>query len=207
MCHYLTLKYYMERGLILDRVHRAISFKQRRWLKPYIELNQDKRAAAKSDFEKNFCKLMNNSVYGKTCENQKRRSDVRLVTCDSKLKKLTEKPHLKRFSIFGKDLAAVELQKVLARIDKPFYVGFTVLELSKLHMYRFHYDFIKAKYEDQAELLFTDTDSLYYEIKTDDVYKDFFEHKDLFDFASYSKSSPYYDPTNNKVLISNLFIE
>lgn len=148
---------------------------------------------------------MNNSVYGKTCENQKKRSDIRLVTSNQKLRKFAEKPHFKRFSIFGEDLAAIELKKVLAKIDKPFYVGFTVLELSKLHMYRFHYDFIKKKYENHAKLLFTDTDSLYYEIQAEDIYKDFYQHKELFDFSDYPTSSPYYDPTNNKVLFCNIF--
>ena len=200
--HYLNLRFYLEHGLRLRQVHRVIAFHQTRWLARYIDLNQGLRAAATNDFEKDFFKLMNNSVYGKTCENMKKRSDIRLVTDDAKRRQLTNKPHCTSFRIFKENLAGVQLRKVKVQINKPFYVGFTVLELSKLLMYRFHYDYIKTRYPaaGDAQLLFTDTDSLMYEIRTENIYEDMFSDKDRFDFASYPSSSKYYDKSNNKVL-------
>ena len=118
-------------------MHRVLAFTQSRWLQPYIEKNTALRSVAKNEFEKEFFKLMNNSIYGKTCENQKKRTDIKLVTTEQKCKKLTEKPHCLGFRIFDETLAGVEMQKLRTMIDKPFYVGFCVLELSKLHMYRY----------------------------------------------------------------------
>ena len=198
--HYLNLKFYLDLGLQLTKIHRVIAFHQSPWLAQYINLNQQLRAKATNDFEKDFFKLMNNSVYGKTCENMKKRTDIKLVTKEKKLKKLIIKPHCMSYRIFTEKLSGVQLKKVKVLINKPFYVGFSVLELSKLLMYRFHYDYIKPKYQERAQLLFTDTDSLMYEIETPDIYKDMWRDRDLFDFASYPKDSPYFDPINNKVL-------
>ena len=98
-------------------------------------MNQNIRAAANTDFDGDFYKLMNNSVYGKTVENLKKRTNIKLVQDTRKLQALLNKPHLLDFRIFSENLAAVELQKVQVKIDRPFYIGFTVLDLAKLHMY------------------------------------------------------------------------
>ena len=137
LVHYLNLRFYLEHGLKLVSVHRALKFNQSRWLAPYIDKNSTLRAGAKNDFEKEFFKLMNNSIYGKTCENQKKRTDIKLVTTEAKCKKLVEKPHCLGFRIFDEQLVGIEMQKIKTLINKPFYVGFSVLELSKLHMYRY----------------------------------------------------------------------
>jgi len=200
LAHYLLLKFYLEHGLELRAVHRVIAFRQERWLAQYIELNTNLRAAATTDFEKDHFKLMNNSVYGKTCENQKKRTDIKLVVTEEKRKRLTEKPHCLGFRIFKESLAAIEMRKINTRIDKPFYVGYSVLELSKLHMYRFHYDVIKQKYGANAELLMTDTDSLVYYIRTENVYDDMLAARELYDLANFPKASRYYDGANNKVI-------
>jgi hypothetical protein len=134
--HYLNLQFYLAHGMKLLKVHRVLHFNQSRWLAPYISKNSLLRADAKNDFEKEFFKLMNNSIYGKTCENQKKRTDIKLVTEQGKCRKLTEKPHCMGFRIFDEQLVAIEMRKVKSLINKPFYVGFSVLELSKLHMYR-----------------------------------------------------------------------
>ena len=198
--HYLNLKFYLDHGLKLTKIHRVIAFHQSPWLSQYINLNQQLRAKGTNDFEKDFFKLMNNSVYGKTCENMKKRTDIKLVTNDNKRRLLTNKPHCLSYRIFGENLAGIQLRKVKVLINKPFYVGFTVLELSKLLMYRFHNDYIKPRYQERAQLLFTDTDSLMYEIETADIYKDMWADRDLFDFASYPLESPYFDATINKVV-------
>ena len=139
-CHYLNLKYYLEHGMEIRKIHRVLQFKQFAWLAPYITKNQQLRAQSTTEFEKDFFKLMNNSIYGKTCENQKKRTDIKLVTTEEKRKKLIEKPHCKKFRIFDENLVGIEMRKIKCLINKPFYVGFTVLELSKLHMYRYSFN-------------------------------------------------------------------
>ncbi len=199
-CHYLKLQFYLAKGLKLVRVHRVLQSQQSRWLAEYILINQALRQQAWNEFLLLFRKLMNNCIFGKTCENQKNRTDIKLVTRDSKRKRLTEKPHCKGFRIFDENLAAVEMQKQQCHINKPFYVGFAVLELSKLHMFRFHYDHIKKLYGQKAQLLFTDTDSLMYEIQTEDVYEDMWKHRNLYDLTSLPVSSGFHDATNNNVI-------
>ena len=161
---YRNLKFYLEEGMKLTKIHKVLQFKQSRWLAPYIKKNQDLRALATSEFEKNQPKLYNNAIYGKTFENQKKRSDIKLVNTQHACKRFIEKPQLKGFKKFSENLAAIDLRKVQAKIDKPFYVCFSVLELCKLHMYKFHYLYIKKKFGANAKLLFTDTDSLMYHI-------------------------------------------
>ena len=143
---YRNLKYYIEHGLKLVKVHAAIKYKQSKWMAPYIEVNQNKRKEAKTDFSKEFFKLMNNSVFGKTCENQKKRTNIKLVNDPIKLMKLVAKPELMNVEIFDENLAAVELQKIKLNIAKPFYVGFVILELAKLHIYRFLFKFIEISF-------------------------------------------------------------
>ncbi len=201
VCHYLLLKFYLSHGMKLSKIHRVIEFKQRRWLEPYIMLNQRLRAESKNDFEKDFFKLMNNSVYGKTCENQRKRTDIRLVNNDVQCRQLIEKSYCMGFRVFDEDLAGVELRKINLTISKPTYVGFTVLELSKLAMYEFHYDYILRKYgHEKAHLILTDTDSLLYEIETEDIYEDMVANGDEFDMSAFPKNSAFYNPKNNKVI-------
>ena len=197
--HYRNLQFYLKHGMQITKVHRVLKFRQSRWLQPYIEQNQQLRARASNEFEKDFFKLMNNSIYGKTCENLKKRTDIKLVTSKREAKPLTEKPHCMGYRIFTVDLIGIQMRKVQVLIDKPFYVGFSVLELAKLHMYRFHYDYILPKYGDKAMLLFTDTDSLMYEIQTEDAYEDMWKDRHLFDLAGYPQVSKFNDPSNNKV--------
>ena len=119
----------------LTKVHAAIKFEQRDWMRPYITLNQLKRIEATNEFEIEFVKLMNNAVFGKTCENQKKRTNIRLGNSQEKFRKWTQKPQLLDVRVFGEDLAAIELQKRQLWINKPFQVGFIILDAAKLHMY------------------------------------------------------------------------
>ena len=203
-CDYYVLKRYLDLGLKLKYVHRATEFRQSRWLMPFIEKNQNLRKEARQEHEKDLFKLLNNSVYGKTCENLKKRSDIRLVTDQAKCRKLTEKPHCQGFKIFGENLAAVQLEKVVCKIDKPTPVGFKVLEMSKLLMFEFYYDQLKVWYGDRVKLLFTDTDSLMLEIQTEDIYKDMYEHREFYDLANYPEGHPYRFTENDKVQLKNL---
>ena len=137
---------------------------------------------------------MISSAYGKTMENLRKRINARLVTNETDFSKYTCRPIYITHKIFGKNYAAIHKIKPVLTLKKPIYVGFTVLELSKWLMYDFHYNFIKKSFD--AELLFTDTESLACEIKSEDVYKEFFKHKDLFDFSNLSKNSKFFDDAN-----------
>ena len=136
-CHYLLLRFYLDHGMRLTKVHRIIQFRQSAWMLPYIAMNTWLRMKAGNDMEKDFHKLMNNAVYGKTCENQRKRSDIRLVTERDKAEKLVDKPHCLDVRIFDENLVGIEMRKVKLLLNKPSYIGFAVLELSKLLMLRF----------------------------------------------------------------------
>ena len=198
--HYRNLQLYLDLGLKINKVHRVLEFNQSPWLKQYINFNTQKRIQAKNSFEKDFFKLMNNSVFGKTMENIRKRVDVRLITDEKKLLKMVSKPTYVSSKIFNENLVAVHKIKETLTLNRPAYVGMCILDLSKTFMYNFHYNYIKKKYGDKAKLLFTDTDSLTYEIEAEDVYQDFWNDKDRFDNCKYPESSPYFDKTNKNVI-------
>ena len=170
--HYRTLRQCLELGMRLTAVHRGISFYQSPWMEPYIRKNTELRKSAANNFEKDFFKLMNNSVFGKTIENIRKRQNIHLVDDRKKALKLSSRPNFDRCTIFDRNLIAIHVQNTEVYFNKPVYVGQAILDLSKTLMFDFHYNYIKEKYNKKAELLFTDTDSLMYHIKTKDFYKD-----------------------------------
>ena len=198
--HYCNLQLYLDLDLKIKKVHQVLKFNQSPWLKQYIDFNTEKRKHAKNSFEKDFFKLTNNSVFGKTMENLRKWVDVSLVTNEKKLDKLTSKPTYVSSKIFNENLMAVHKVKEMLTLNRPAYVGMCILDLSKTLMYDFHYNYIKKKYNNKARLLFTDADSLTYEIKAEDVYKDFWNDKDMFDNSDYPESSPYYCNVNEKII-------
>ncbi|MCG8571961.1 MAG: endonuclease VII domain-containing protein [Spirochaetes bacterium] len=197
--HEVNLKLYLKLGLKLTAVYRVIKFKEKPWLKQYIDFNTEKRKYAKNSFEKDFFKLMNNSVFGKTMENLRKRCNVYLETEYDHFMRQTAKPTYVSCKIFSKDLVAVNMKKERLKLDKPSYVGMCILDLSKTLMYDFHYNYIKKKYG-KAQLLFTDTDSLCYHITTDDAYEDLYLDGELFDNSDYDKSSKFFFDNNKKVI-------
>ena len=130
------------------------------------------RTKAHHDFEKDFYKLMNNSVFGKTMENIRNRLNVRLATTWEQVEKLINKPSFKRVEIFSDNFCAVHLNKESIKMDKPIYVGTSVLDLSKYLMYDYLYNNLKKRYGENIVLLYMDMDSFILERTTDDVYKD-----------------------------------
>ena len=189
--HYENLKQYLKLGLKLTHIHNGIKFKESPWLEKYISLNTKLRTEAKNEFEKNFFKLMNNSVFGKTMENIRNRVDVKLVNNKKQAEKLSAKPNYKHCNIFSENLVAIHMKNTKLDFDKPVYLGMCILDLSKTLMYDFHYNYIKKKYGDKAKLLLTDTDSLMYEIQTEDFYKDISgDVKDRFDTSNYPFDHP-----------------
>ena len=198
--HYRNLQLYLDLGMKLIRIHRVLEFNQSPWLKQYIDINTQKRTNAKNSFERDFFKLMNNSVFGKTMENLRNRVDIRLLTDKQQLLKWASKPTFVSSKIFNENLVAIHKIKEQIKLIKPAYVGMCILDLSKTLMYDFHYNYIKQNYGSKAKLLFTDTDSLTYEIEAEDVYQDFWKDKDLFDNAEYPIDSPYYFNEHFKVI-------
>ena len=141
-----TLKCYVKHGIKVTKVHRGIRYQERPWMKKYISLNTNLRAAAKNDFEKDFFKLMNNSVLGKTRENVRNRVNNRLVTSRHIANKLAIKPNFDKNTIFCENLITVYMKKTQLKLDKPIYLGGSILDISKTLMYDFHYDYVKKNY-------------------------------------------------------------
>ena len=194
------MKLYLSLGLRLKRVHRALQFSEKPWLKEYINFNTEKRQEAKDSFEKDYFKLMNNSVFGKTMENIRKRCNFYLETDRDHFMRQTAKPTYVSCKIFSENLVAVNMKRERLKLDKPSYVGMCILDLSKVKMYDFHYNYIKKNYNESAKLLFTDTDSLCYHIKKDDVYEDLNRDKDLFDNSDYKEDSKFFFDNNEKVI-------
>ena len=172
--HYKNLKQYLQEGMILKKVHRGIKFYQSPWMEPYIRKNTDLRKTASSSFE-----------------NIRKKQTVILVDDRKLANKLSSKPNFERATIFDENLVAVHMKKTEVYFNKPIYVGQAILDLSKTLMFDFHYNYIKNKYGDKAELLFTDTDSFMYLIQTEDFYKDI--NKDIkkkFDTSDYPENHP-----------------
>ena len=179
--------------LRLKEVHRVLEFNQEPWMEPYIRMNTKFRKQAKSDFETNFYKLMNNL---------RNRVDVKTVRVweANKIRKLVSDPSVHSFELFSHDMAGVHMHKKRLVLNKPVYTGMTILDTSKLLMYDLYYNHLKARYGERCELIYTDTDSLLLEIQTEEVYKDMKEHLWLYDTSNYPKDHPLYDARNKKVL-------
>ena len=189
---------------MVTKVHRVLTFKQSPTLKTYIDFNTRQRTlAGNCSFLKDLFKLMNNSVLGKTQENLRNRGNVELVTDTSLLRKRVAKPTFCRGKPIADCLTVIQSREVTLTLNRPIYVGFTVLKLSKLHMNDFHCNHMRVKYPraNQLLLLFTDTDSLAYAVQTDDIYRDMAtDAADRYDFSEYSIDYPLYDVSNPKAL-------
>ena len=186
--HIRALKQALNHGLKLTKVHRIIQFDQEAWLKPYIDMNTDLRKHAKNDSEKDFFRLMNNLVFGKTMENVRNHRDIKLVTTDKRISILVSELNYHSSKYISKDLMIIEMRKVEVKMNKPIYLGQAILDISKTLMYEFWYDYIKPKYGDKARLCYMDTDSFVMHIKTEDFYKDIADDVERwFDTSNYDK--------------------
>ena len=186
-------------GKKLKKIHRILKFKQSKWLKGYTDFNTKKRQESGDEFSKGLYKLINNCIYGKSIENIRKRINIKLVNDKKKYLKTVNKPSFLSQKIIDKNFVVVHCKKKVLTLNKPIYVGFCILEGSKLLMYQFHYDYVLKTFNN-VNLLFTATDSLVYEIRDDNVYEQCFKDKLLFDFSGYPKGSVYYCDTNKKVL-------
>ncbi|XP_072931917.1 uncharacterized protein [Epargyreus clarus] len=203
--HYKNLKQCLSMGMKVTKIHRILKFKQSPWLEKYIDLNTNMRTLAKSVFEKDFYKLMNNSVFGKTMENIEKRVNVKLLTHWENRGKILgvndyiARPDFKNLSIFTSDLVAVQMLKCKLNYNKPIYLGFCILDISKTLMYEFHYNYMIPKFQNKNKLLYTDTDSLIYQIFTNNFYEDIKpDLKMHFDSSDYPSDNIYGYPQVNK---------
>ena len=199
--HINTLKQALNHGLKLKKIHRVIKFNQKEWLKPYIDMNTELRKVAKNDFEKDLFKLMNNSVFRKTMENIRKHRDIKLVTTDKKRSKLVSEPNYHTINLISEDLSIIEMKKTKVKMNKPIYLGLSILEISKTIMYKFWYDYMKPKYNDNVKLCYMDTDSFIMNIKTNDFYKDISNDvENRFDTSNYEVNRPLPTGKNKKVI-------
>lgn len=201
--HLSALQFFIKKGLLVKRVHRAISYKQSPWLKTFIDFNTALRAAAKNDVEKDLYKLGNNSVFGKTMESVRTRINLKVRTSEKLFLKDIADPTFMSMKIYSENMVACQKQRSVISLNKPIYVGQAILDLSKVHMYKFWYEYLKPKYGSNIKLLATDTDSLIYHVKTEDLYKDMKKDSHMFDMSEYNpleeKLGWMYDKTNKKV--------
>ena len=181
--HEVNLKQAVDAGLKLTKSHRVIGFIQKPRMREFIEFNMNKRKESKNEFEKGFFKIMCNATYGRTLMNLRKRQNISLTTDARKLNDCVRKPDFITSKIFNENLVAVHKIKQKLYMNQPICVGFSILDLSKYHKYNFPYEFIKKNYGLDAELLFTDTDYLCYEIETEDFYKDMFQSKEHYDLS------------------------
>ena len=199
--HGRSLKQALNHGLKLKKVHRIIEFNQEAWIKPCIDMNTELRKIAKNDFEKDFFKLMNNAVLGKTMENVRKHRDIKLVTTDKKRCKLVSELSCHTMNYISEDLSIIEMKRTKVKMNKPIYLGLSILQISKLLMYEFWYDYMKPKYGDNVKLCYIDTDSFIMNIKTEDFYKDIANDVEKrFDTSNYERDRPLPTGKNKKVI-------
>ena len=164
-------------------------------------MNAELRKVAKNDFKKDFFKLMNNSVFGKTMENIRKHRDIKLVTTNKRRSKLVSEPNYHKINYISEDLSIIEMTKTKVKMNKPIYLRLSILEISKLLMYEFWYDYMKPKYGDNVKLCYMDTDSFIMNIKTEDFYKDVANDVEKrFDTSNYEVDRPLSKGKNKKVI-------
>ena len=154
-------------------------------------MNTELRKLARNDFEKDLFKLMNNSVFGKTMENIRKHRDIKLVAMDKKRSKLVSEPNFHAMNLISEEMPIIEMKKPKIKMNKPIYLGFSILEISKILMHEFWYDYVKPKYNDNVRLCYMDTDSFVMNVKTNDFYKDISDDVDnRFDTSNYGVNIP-----------------
>ena len=201
VAHINLLKQALNHGLKIKKSIESLNLIKKKWLKPYIDMNTELRKLAKNDFENDLFKLMNNSVFGKTMENIRKHRDIKLVTTDKKRSKLVLEPNYHTVNLISEDLSITEMKKTKVKMNKPIYLGLSILEISKILMYEFWYDYMKPKYNDNVKLCYMDTDSFVMSIKTNEFYKDISDDVECkFDTSNYEVKRPLLMGKNKKVI-------
>ena len=195
LIHYRMLKFYIRHGMKIKEVHRVISFKQNKWLEKYIDFNTQKRNQAVNDFEKDFYKLLNNAFYDKTMENVRNRCKIEIIKRDDHNKNLRWQ---KKLTFNGICKSSSNCDSYLEKeheilMDKPIYLGFALLELSKLHMYETYYDNLQPYFgQENLQLHYMDCDSFILSIESEKIIKDLKNLEDIFDFSNIDENHELY---------------
>ena len=198
--HFVALKQALQHGLILQKIHRAIRFRQKAYLKPLIELSAQLRKEAKGNpFYQTATKLICNSVFGKFLESPLKRKIIKLVTKPEQLNKLVSRANFKSTTSFAEDLVAVHMKKTKVNFNRPVIVGFSILELSKVHMYEFYQDVLLTQYSrENISLIYMDTDSFVFYFETEDRYKDMLQNLHFYDTSNFQTDHPCFSSKNEK---------
>ncbi|OXA41924.1 hypothetical protein Fcan01_23329 [Folsomia candida] len=211
VCLLKNLQFYLAHGLVLKRVHRVLTAKQAALLEPYITFNSTMRSLALTLFEISFWKALNNQLHGKSIQNVRSQLDARVVTTSDQFKKLASNPAVSSVRLLSRNKVGQQLKKVnnnvavfllrknRVKLDKPVFIGFTILELSKLLVYTFHYDYMGQKYGINCNLLNMDTDGFLYEVFTNNFYNDMLAQLDIFDTSNYPKDHFLFSLKNKKI--------
>ena len=203
LIHYRMLKFYVRHGMIVVKIHEIISFKQSRWLECYISFNTQKRNKSKNDFEKDFFKLLNNAAFGKFLENVRNRLGLELIK-KGDIKKIVKQQSKLTFNGIQKSYENYDsytFNKNEVVMDKAIYVGFTILELSKLHMYETYYDTLQPYFgQENLQLHYLDTDGMILSMKTKDIIKDLKKLENIFDFSNLDENHELFSNKNKKVI-------
>ena len=203
LIHYRMLKFYVRHGMIVVKIHEIISFKQSKWLEGYISFNTQKRNKAKNNLEKDFFKLLNNAAFGKFLENVRNRLDLELIKKDNN-KKIVDQQSKLTFNGIQKtyeNYYSFTYKKSEVVMDKAIYVGFAILELSKLHMYQTYYDTLQPYFgQENLQLHYLDTDGMILSMKTKGIIKDLKNLEDIFDFSNLDENHELFSNRNKKVI-------
>jgi hypothetical protein len=184
--HYKTLALYLKHGLKLKKIHRILQFRQKPFMKSFIEFNSARRSEATNRFDQNLFKNCSNMCFGKQIENVCNRMNVRLVKDKEVFLKYSARPNFKSFNIINKDLVSVNMARERVFLNRPIYIGAAILDLSKAKMYKFHYETMIPKFgRKNLRILYSDTDSFLYHIFTNDLYREFQSMGDIFDFSNF----------------------
>ena len=201
LVHYRMLKFYVRHGMVVDKSHEIISFEQSKWLEKYITFKTLKRNKAKNEFEKDFYKLLNNAFYGKTMENVRNRLGLKIFRKDEfkKIIKYQSKMTFKGIHKSYENFDSYVFKKNEVLMDKPIYLGFAALELSKLHMYETYYDRLQSYFgKENIQLHYMDTDSCILGVNTKDIIRDLKKLEDIFDFSILDKNHELFSNKNKK---------
>ena len=203
LIHYRVLKFYVRHGMVVEKVHEIISFKQSKWLESYISFNTQKRNKAKNDFKKDFLKILVNAAFGKFLENIRNRLELELIKKDN-IKKINDQQSKLTFNGIEKSYENYDnhtFKQNQVVMDKAIYVGFTILELSKLHMYETYYDTLQPYFgQEKIQVHYIDTDGMILSMKTENNIKDLRNLEDIFDFSKFDENHELFSEKNKKVI-------
>ena len=205
LIHYRILKFYVRHGMIVDKVHEIISFKQNKWLEKYINFKTEKRNQAVDDFEKDFYKVLNNAFHGKNMENMRNRIKLIFIKKDDTDKNIKQQWNLTFNGIHEsyENCDSYSFKQNEVYMDKPIYLGFSVLEFSNLLMYETYYDKLQRYFkQEKVQLPYIDTDSFVLSAKTEVIIKDFKNLENLFDFNNLKENHDLFSEKNKKVMNS-----